>query len=622
MNISLLTIDSTLAATTGASSTLPKPDEIRKGAKFSLTPDDEHPQVNSLEKPKADNVRDEVQNREEFISKSPQEFTQSIRKRPKSENPCDDENITEPKEQSAASGTIKQTNEQQNLIKRWLAEHIVAVQQGKEGTATKIDPNAGWQLAQIIANTRTGKSPPVTGHAVKSAEIKLLHSTEKGQLGLKTVLPTTSEGQNGLKTVLPETPKSTIAGKKQPETGNNTDKLSVSPKAIAETKSVTENGNTKELVPELLANTGKSTTLPETPKSALAGKKQPGTGNNTDKLSVLARTIAETKSVTEKGNTKELAPELPANTGKSTTNNSGKTSAVNINLPTIQAKASEMQLQPAGIDPEKPVPTEETEAKTTASEILSKLLNPNGKETTHTGNNLSENQSVQKLNIAAVQVSTGQTKDQGNSTSNKNTSQGFEQMLSHNTPQTLITEQTPAAARNAMTANMPGQNSSSNVSADIGKQILESIHSSISQQGAERQITIRLNPPELGKVSITFRQQDAELTGLMEVSKAQTRIEIEQTLPQIIRNLADSGIQIKRLEVMLSNEEQSGQGTHGNQSTQSGGTHQQNSANPGTPENNQNINESNEWLASNNSYENLSELQEALITDGSIDMLV
>jgi flagellar hook-length control protein FliK len=281
-----------------------------------------------------------------------------------------------------------------------------------------------------------------------------------------------------------------------------------------------------------------------------------------------------------------------------------------------------MQPQPAGINPEKPVRAKETEAKTTASQTLSKLLNSNGKETTHTGNNLSENHAAQKLNIAAVQVSTGQAKDQGTSTSNKNSSQGFEQMLSHNTPQTLITEQPAAATKNVTTANMPGQNSSSNVSADIGKQILESIHSSISQQGAERQITIRLNPPELGKVSITFRQQDAELTGLMEVSKAQTRVEIEQTLPQIIRNLADSGIHIKRFEVILSNEEQTGQGTLGNQSMQSGGAHQQNSANHGTPGNDQNINESNEWLASNNRYENLSELQEVLITDGSIDMLV
>ena len=108
----------------------------------------------------------------------------------------------------------------------------------------------------------------------------------------------------------------------------------------------------------------------------------------------------------------------------------------------------------------------------------------------------------------------------------------------------------------------------------------------------------------------------------MEVSKTQTRFEIEQTLPQIIRNLADSGIQIKRLEVTLSNEQQSGQGTSGNQSLQSGGPQQQYSGNPGTSGNDMDVHESNEWLAGNNSYENLSELQEALITEGSINMLI
>jgi len=575
MNINLFTIDSALAAKTGGSSVLPKSDESRKGSKFSLTPGDKHPQVNNLEKPTTDNINNEIQDRKETINKSPQEFTQSIRKKTKSENPAETDNKTKPKKQNEASGTIKQPNEQQNLIKSWLAEHSIAVEQNKEGTATavveqnkegtttKIEPKIGKQLAQIIANAQTGKSSTVTGNAVKSAEIKLLHATEKGQLGLKTVLPAKSEGQNGLKAILPATTNSTPAG-----------------------------------------------------------KKQPGTGNNTDKVSISAKTIAEVKPVTEKPSTKELAPEIPANTGKSTTTAGGKTPAVNINLQAVQSRPPEIQPQPAKIDPEKPVPAKETDAKTTDSQTFSKLLNPNAKETIHTGNNLSENQNVQKLNIAAVQVSTGQAKDQGTSTSNKNNSQGFEQMLSHNTPQTLITEQTPAAAKNATTANMPGKNASSNVSADIGKQILESIHSSISRQGAERQITIRLNPPELGKVSITFRQQDAELTGLMEVSKAQTRVEIEQTLPQIIRNLADSGIQIKRLEVMLSNQEQSGQGTLGNQSMQSGGAHQHNSANPGTPGNNHDANESNEWLASNNSYQNLYELQEALITDSSINMLI
>ncbi len=546
MNFNLLITENNFVGATSKSPVPSKPDEIREGAKFSLTPYDEHPQVNSFEKPTTYNVNDEIQNREESISKSPQEFTKSIRKRTKSENPSDPDNKTKSKEQNADSGTIEQPNEQQNLNNSGLAEQYVAVKQGKEGPATTIESKTGQQLAQIIANTQTGKSPSVTGHAVKSAEIKLLHTTEKGQLGLKTVLPTTSEGQNGLKAVLP----------------------------------------------------GTSNSIPE-------GKKQP-----------------ETKSITEKGSIKELMPEVPANTGKSTTTAGGKTSAVNINLQAVQAKTPQMQPQPAGIDPEKPVSAKENDAKTTDSQTLSQLLNPNGKETTHTGNNLSENHAAQKLNIAAVQVSTGQAKDQGTSTSNKNNSQGFEQMLSHNTPQILITEQTPAAAKNATTANMPDQNSSSNVSADIGKQILESIHNSISQQGAERQITVRLNPPELGKVSITFRQQDAELTGLMEVSKAQTRYEIEQTLPQIIRNLADSGIQIKRLEVMLSNEEQSGHGTLGNQSLQSGGTHQQNSANHGMPGYNPDADESNEWLASNNSYENPYEFQEGFITDGSINMLI
>ena len=108
----------------------------------------------------------------------------------------------------------------------------------------------------------------------------------------------------------------------------------------------------------------------------------------------------------------------------------------------------------------------------------------------------------------------------------------------------------------------------------------------------------------------------------MEVNKSQTRFEIEQALPQIMRNLANCGIHIKRLDVMLSNEQQPGQGTLGNQSLQYGGAQQQYSANQGTSGNDSAFNQNSEWLSSNNSYENLSELQEALITDGSINMLV
>ena len=581
MNVNLLINENNLTPATSISSVPSKPDVNNKGAKFSLPPDDKHSQVNNLEKPAADSVSKEIQNPKEPDNNSPTKLIKSIRKESKSENPQKVENKTKPKEQIATSGTNKQPSKQ-NLIQSWLTENSVVVENSnsvvvkhsnpvvvehsKEGAALKIEPKAGRQLAQIITNTAAGKPLPVTGHAVKSAEIKLIHATEKGQLGLKTVLPAKSNGENGLKAVLTNTLENTPAVKKQAETGNNTDKVSVLTKTITETKPATE--------------------------------------------------------ATKKRNTTELAPEIPTNTGKSTNVSTAKQTAENINLKTIQAKNPVVQLQPAGIDMEKPVATDRTDAKANASLKNSNLSNPNSKETIHTGNDIPENQSVQKLNIAAMQVSTGQTKDRSISTSNKNTSQGLEQIFSHNNSQTIITEQNPSSAKNTTAANLTSQNSSRDVSADIGKQILESVQRTISQQGVERQITVRLNPPELGKVLIKFQQHDTELTGLMEVSKSQTRFEIEQTLPQIIRNLADSGIQIKRLEVMLSNEQQTGQGTSGNQSLQNGGSQQQYSGNPGTSGNDMDVHQSNEWLTSNNSYEDLSELQGTLITDSSINLLI
>jgi len=354
----------------------------------------------------------------------------------------------------------------------------------------------------------------------------------------------------------------------------------------------------KTILPETSGDKiGLKAVLPDTTKNAPTGKTKPGTVNNTEKIPVSAKAVDDTKEVAKKGAVKELAAEIPSKTGVKTTT-------------------------AAGIDPKKPVPAAESDTKATTSPTLSNLLNASGKETTHAENDLSSNPTIQKLNIAAVQAAAGQAKGRDASTSNKNSSHGHEQIFSHNNSQTPITEQSTAPAKSASTTNPPDQNSSGDVSADIGKQILESIHKSLSQQGADRQITVRLNPPELGKVFIKFQQQGTELTGQLEVGKTQTRFEIEQALPQIIRNLADCGINISRLNVTLSNDQQPGQNAFGNQSLQSGGTQQQYSANQGTPGNDPDADQSNEWWASNNGYENISELQGALITDGSINLLI
>lgn len=559
MNVNLLTIDSNLAGQTNTSPSQSRLDSNTKETQFALTLEDNKLKADTLKKPTADNKKEKSQENEKSSSKLPQQSMRPIDSRIKSENPSKADDKTKFKEQNAIPASVKQQNKP-NIIQICLSENSTTVEHSKEGIPKKIEEKSGHQLTQIIANPHNDKSPSVTGHAVKSAQIKLLHTTEKGQLGLKTILPIKSLGQNGLKTITPDTSKSTSADKIQIETENNTKKVFVSTKTITEIKSATEKGNSKELVSGDSDNTGENTSRAKPP-------------------------------------------------------------AVNINPTIVQNKTSEKQLQHGRIEPDKPILTTETDDKANTSQNIRNLSNPNSKETIPAGNNFKENQNAQKLNIATVQVTTGQTKEQSNLTSNKSPSQGFEQMLSHNNSQASITEPS-VSAKNAATANPTGRSSSSDVSADIGKQILESVQRSISQQETNRQITVRLNPPELGKVLIRFQQQDTEITGLMEVNKAQTRFEIEQALPQIIRNLADCGIQIRRLDVTLSNEQQPGQGTLGNQSLQSGTAQQQYSDNPGTSGNDTDIHESNEWLLNNNSYENLSELQGVLNTDGSINLLI
>jgi flagellar hook-length control protein FliK len=103
--------------------------------------------------------------------------------------------------------------------------------------------------------------------------------------------------------------------------------------------------------------------------------------------------------------------------------------------------------------------------------------------------------------------------------------------------------------------------------AAIREQICNSIQGSI-QQG-QNQITIHLNPPELGRVSIQFSEQGKGLTGLLEATNPQTRAEIRQAIPEIIRSLEESGITVKRLDVMLSDlPRQSNQESSRNNSSQ------------------------------------------------------
>ena len=94
--------------------------------------------------------------------------------------------------------------------------------------------------------------------------------------------------------------------------------------------------------------------------------------------------------------------------------------------------------------------------------------------------------------------------------------------------------------------------SPSDVTIGIRQQITGSIEGALRQ--GDRQLTIYLNPPELGRVLVRFQQQQDKITILLEVSKPETRCEIELALPQIMRSLQDSGVQVRHVEVQLSDE--------------------------------------------------------------------
>jgi flagellar hook-length control protein FliK len=86
----------------------------------------------------------------------------------------------------------------------------------------------------------------------------------------------------------------------------------------------------------------------------------------------------------------------------------------------------------------------------------------------------------------------------------------------------------------------------------VGEQILDSIRSSGTT--GDREVFVRLTPPELGTVLVRFQEQGEHLVGTLEVSTREVQREIEEALPQMVRSLQEAGIQVRRVEVVTSDQ--------------------------------------------------------------------
>lgn len=154
----------------------------------------------------------------------------------------------------------------------------------------------------------------------------------------------------------------------------------------------------------------------------------------------------------------------------------------------------------------------------------------------------------------------------------------------------------------------------------ISQQLQESIEHTLRQDS--RQFVIHLNPPELGKVVIKFQESGGDITGVLEVDKSQTRYQIQQELPQIIQNLQNAGVQVKRIEVVLTNQQQQGFKEQSMSFAQQGNANQQESSYQGTGQNEPGWTANEKWMTAADSFESDYSLEQQFVTDDAINMLV
>jgi flagellar hook-length control protein FliK len=230
--------------------------------------------------------------------------------------------------------------------------------------------------------------------------------------------------------------------------------------------------------------------------------------------------------------------------------------------------------------------------------------------------NLPTKSITQKTNPQLAQVSASQAENHNNSSANQQSNPDIdpgEYILAGNSDHLGITKQSSSSPAEPF-VNIAGKADSDT---GVGEQIQESIHNSF--RTGSQQILIRLNPPELGRVAIKFTEQSDEIIGLLQVDKPQTRDQIQQALPEIIQNLQSSGITIKKIEVVLTNQQE--QQTFKDQSSTPGQdtfSGQQSAPNPQSQRDNAMYNE---WMTNNESGTQFNETQ-AYVTDKSVNMLV
>ncbi|NBC50109.1 MAG: hypothetical protein GVY22_19500, partial [Gammaproteobacteria bacterium] len=110
--------------------------------------------------------------------------------------------------------------------------------------------------------------------------------------------------------------------------------------------------------------------------------------------------------------------------------------------------------------------------------------------------------------------------------------------------QTVAASAATGTGASAMTAGINAPLTSSAWPQQLGQQLVM-----LTQRGGEQQVEIRLNPPELGPLTVSLRvfEQSTQIQFLS--ANAQVRGAVEQAIPQLREALAEQGIQLGETSV-------------------------------------------------------------------------
>jgi flagellar hook-length control protein FliK len=87
----------------------------------------------------------------------------------------------------------------------------------------------------------------------------------------------------------------------------------------------------------------------------------------------------------------------------------------------------------------------------------------------------------------------------------------------------------------------------------VADQIVQSIRGSSLR--VDRQLVVRLSPPELGKVRVTLRTSGNQIHGVLEAENPETFKRLEREAVGLVSRLQDAGLQVQRLDVTLTHQD-------------------------------------------------------------------